>query len=168
MIGSRECCHGTVNSNIRAGSQRLHPPTASSKYFEMLSAPESLAIPAFASQRVRAASATVELSDRSPLRVVRLVFFLLEFAETGTLKRDQLMRQVAATIDRGLAESPASDDVVVDAASRFIVRGGRWKPTPVLAKSLTAAALGKVKCATVRFEAQGAMRPASRAATRRR
>jgi hypothetical protein len=148
-------------------SDRIHR-LPSSKYFEMLSAPESLTIPAFASQRVRAASATVELTDRSPLRVVRLVFFLLEFDETGTLKRDQLMRQVAAVIDRGLAESPASDDVVVDAASRFIVRGGRWKPTPALERSLSAAALGKVKCATVRFEAQGTMRPASLGATRRR
>ncbi len=120
------------------------------RYVEMLSSPQALRIPAFASQRVRAAEATVELVDRLPSQIMRLVFYMLEFDAAGVAQADQLMQQTAAAIDIGLGERGAKD-VVVDAASRFIVRGGRWKPTPALEKTLIAAALGELKCELVHF-----------------
>ena len=112
----------------------------------MLSSPKSLPIPEFASQRIRAAEATVELSKRQPSRVVRLVFFMLEFDERGALKVDSLMQQSAAALDTILSGHDRREGNVLDAHSRFVVSGGRWKPTAALHRLLSDAALGRIKC----------------------
>jgi hypothetical protein len=41
---------------------------------------------------------------------------------------------------------PAGTSTVVDATSRFVAQGGRWKPSRTLARRIEAAALGQVKC----------------------
>ena len=117
-----------------------------SKFSTMLSSPNSLVIPEFAAQRIRAAEASVELIDRLPSRVIRTVFFMLQFDAKGALRSDSLMKQAAAAIDTTLTGLSRRKDNVVDARSRFIAAGGRWKPTPALRKLLTEAALGRMRC----------------------
>jgi len=62
----------------------------------MLSAPSAYPIPQFAAQRVRGAEAVVEQSHRRPVKVIRMVFFMLTFSERGVLDTDALMQQAAA------------------------------------------------------------------------
>jgi len=65
----------------------------------MLSNPSAHPIPQFAAQRVRGAEAVVEQSHRRPVKVIRMVFFMLTFSERGVLDADALMRQAAAALD---------------------------------------------------------------------
>jgi hypothetical protein len=41
---------------------------------------------------------------------------------------------------------PRSDEIVVDAADRFVAQGGRWTPSRALQRRIDAAALEQVKC----------------------
>jgi len=111
----------------------------------MLSDPSAHPIPQFAAQRVRGAEAVVEQSHRRPVKVIRIVFFMLTFSERGVLDMDTLMRQAAA-LDTVHPQTRSNGSTVLDAQSRFVVSGGRWKPTPVLDAEIRAAALGKKKC----------------------
>ena len=77
----------------------------------------------------------MELVDRSPSRVIRIVFFVLEFDTRGALRSDLLMKQGAAAIDRTLGGRRPGEGNVVDARSRFVAAGTRWKPSPVLGSS---------------------------------
>jgi hypothetical protein len=50
-----------------------------------------------------------------------------------------------------LAVEPAlvdtkDDETVLDAATRFIARGGRWRPSTSLARTINEAALGQIDC----------------------
>jgi len=117
-----------------------------SRFAAMLSDPSAHPIPQFAAQRVRGAEAVVEQSHRRPVKVIRMVFFMLTFSETGVLNADTLMRQAAAALDTVYPPTRSSGSTVLDAQSRFVVSGGRWKPTPVLEAEIRAAALGKQKC----------------------
>ena len=103
-------------------------------------------MPQFAAQRVRGAEAVVEQSHRRPVKVIRMVFFMLTFSKRGVLDTDTLMRQAAAALDTVQPRTRSNGSTVLAAQSRFIVRGGRWKPTPVLEAEIRAAALGKRKC----------------------
>jgi hypothetical protein len=120
----------------------------------MLSKPAAHAIPQFASQRVRAAEAIVELIDRRPSRVIRVVFFMLGFDERGVVDADALMRQAAAALDTVHAMQPFSElsreAKVLDGRSRFVVSGGRWRPTSALQALFRNAFLGKKKCLSLR------------------
>ena len=58
---------------------------ASKKFSGMLADPSDHLMPNFAGQRVRMAEAVVELRDRRPERVVRLVYEILRFDEEGRL-----------------------------------------------------------------------------------
>ena len=115
----------------------------------MLLSPNIAVIPGFASQRIRAAEASVEVINRLPSRVIRTVFFMLEFDARGALRTDPLMEQAAAAIDRTLSELSPGEGNVVDARSRFIVGGGRWKPTPALRKLVTGGGFGENGCPSV-------------------
>ena len=123
----------------------------SSTFSAMISKPDANRLPQFASQRIRAAEAVVALKDRRPSRVVRLVYFILQFSEAGVLDTATLMREAAASLDAAYADvlSKKVDQAqtVIDAASRFIVKGGRWTPTAELNSAIRDAALGKRKCA---------------------
>ena len=112
----------------------------------MLSDPSAHPIPQFAAQRVRGAEAVVEQAHRRPVKVIRMVFFMLTFNERGVLDADALMRQAAAALDTVLPQTRSKVSTVLDAQSRFVVSGGRWKPTPALEAQIRAAALAKQKC----------------------
>ena len=116
----------------------------------MLSDPSAHPIPQFAAQRVRGAEAVVEQANRRPVRVIRMVFFMLTFNERGVLDADALMRQAAAAFDTLHAQTRSKGSTVLEAQSRFVVSGGRWKPTPAHQALFHKAALGKKKCLSLR------------------
>ena len=118
---------------------------ASAKFSRMVDDPESHRLTRFAGQRVRMAEAIVEVRDRAPVAVVRLVCEMLGFDAEGRLDRAAFIRQNAALAE--LAMSPviprleAEETAVIDAGSRFVARGGSWKPTPAQEREILRAAL---------------------------
>jgi len=122
-----------------------------SKFAAMLADPTAHPIPQFAARRVRGAEAVVEQAQRRPVRVIRMVFFMLAFNERGILDADALMRQAAAAFDTLYPQTRSKGSTVLDAQSRFVVSGGRWKPTPALEAEIRAAALGKQKCPVLKI-----------------
>ena len=122
-----------------------------SRFAAMLSDPSAHPIPQFAARRVRGAEAVVEQADRRPVKVIRMVFFMLTFNERGVLDTDALMRQAAAAFDTLLPQTRSNGSRVLEAQSRFVVSGGRWKPTPALEAAIRAAALGKQKCPVLKI-----------------
>ena len=123
---------------------------ANAKFFRMVDDPESHRLERFAGQRVRMAEAIVEVRDRAPVAVVRLIYEMLGFDEEGRFDRAAFIRQNAALAE--LAMSPviprldAEETAVVDAGSRFVARGGSWKPTPTLERVILRAALDQTPC----------------------
>jgi len=113
----------------------------------MVDDPESHRLERFAGQRVRMVEAIVEVRDRTPYAVARLVYEMLGFDAEGRLDRATFMRQNAALAE--LAMSPviprleAEETAVVDAGSRFVARGGRWQPSRSLEQEILRAALGE-------------------------
>ncbi len=119
----------------------------SAKFARMLDDPENHRLPRFAGQRVRMVDAIVELRDRVPCGVVRLVYEMLRFDVQGRLDRRAFERQNVALAELVVGEPPTNDaGAVVDASSRFIAQGGRWQPSPSLARRVRRAALGELKC----------------------
>ncbi len=120
------------------------------KFSGMLDDPERHRVPRLAGQRVRMAEAIVELRDRVPCAVVRFVYEMLAFDDQGRLDRGTLLRQTAARaellVGRVLVDPTTNDEAVVDASSRFIAQGGRWQPSPSLARRIHRAALGELSC----------------------
>ena len=120
------------------------------KFSGMLDDPERYRVPWFAGQRVRMAEAIVELRDRVPCAVVRFVYEMLRFDAQGRLDRRALVHQNAARAELFmspvLVDPTTSDDAVVDASNRFIAQGGRWQPSPSLARRIHRAALGELSC----------------------
>lgn len=127
---------------------------ATAKFSDMLDDPERHPVPPFAGQRVRMVDAIVELCDRVPCRVVRLVYQMLRFDAQGRLERRAFERQNAALVDLlvdvVVGEPTGNEAAVVDASNRFIAQGGRWQPSPSpspsLARRIRRAALGQLKC----------------------
>jgi hypothetical protein len=123
---------------------------SSAKFSRMVDDPESYRLERFAGQRVRTAETIVEIRDRVPCAVVRLVYEMLAFDAEGRLDRATFMRQNAAlaelTMGRVIPRSVTKESVVVDAGSRFVARGGRWQPSPSREREILRAALGELKC----------------------
>jgi len=123
---------------------------ASAKFSRMVDDPESHRLERFAGQRVRMAEAIVEVRDRAPYAVVRLIYEMLGFDAEGRLDRAAFIRQNSAlaelAMDRVIPRLEAEETAVVDAGSRFVVRGGRWQPSPSLEQEILRAALGELKC----------------------
>ena len=122
---------------------------ADATFARMLRHPGSHAIPLLAGQRVRMASLIVELISGVPVRVVRGTFATLSFDDVGCVDSGMFTRQQWALAD--LAVGPAlaetkDDERVLDAASRFVARGGRWHPPISLEHTLNEAALGRIDC----------------------
>ena len=123
---------------------------ASAKFSRMVDDPESHRLERFAGQRVRMAEAIVEVRDRAPYAVVRLVYEMLGFDAKGRLDRATFIRQNAALAE--LAMSPviprleAERTDVVDAGSRFVARGGSWQPSAALERQILRAALDETTC----------------------
>lgn len=121
---------------------------AGTKFSGMLRDPSSYPLPRFAGQRVRIASAIVELQDRVPYRVVRVLYEILRFDEQGKLDVGTFGQQNAALIDVMLESTltnNTSDTAIIDASSRFVAQGGRWNPSPSQEWRVCQAALDEIK-----------------------
>lgn len=123
---------------------------ASARFSRMVDDPESQRLERFAGQRVRMAEAIVEVVDRAPRAVVRIVYEMLGFDADGRLDRAAFMRRNAALAElamgRLMPRSEAKETAVVDASSRFVARGGSWQPSAALERQILSAALDQTKC----------------------
>lgn len=89
----------------------------------------------------------MELSGGLPIRITRMIYYVLTFDERGVLNKELHMQQEMAKYNLYLNEAiPTEDPNVLDAKNRFLNSGGEWKPTPVLEERLRDAGLGKLKC----------------------
>jgi hypothetical protein len=113
---------------------------------QLLRDPQHHSMPAMAGKRVRMADIVVQLENRRPVCVVRRVYFVVSFDEEGRLDAKRFLQQqwalVESALDPVLAE-PNHGDRILDAASRFIAQGGRWRPQADLAQRIDDAALGR-------------------------
>jgi hypothetical protein len=121
---------------------------------QMLRKPESHHISRFANARARMASVAIELLDRRPVRGVRRTFCILAFDGNGSMDSaafDQHQRAIVElALDPVLRPRLATSDVpatLVEAATRFVVQGGRWTPSRRVLRLIDQAALGRLKCA---------------------
>lgn len=114
----------------------------------LLRDPQHHTMPALAGRRVQMAEILVQLADRRPIQVVRRVYFVVGFDGAGRLDTTRFQEQqwalAESALDRVFA-APGDDDRVLDAASRFIAQGGRWRPSSELARHIDDAALGHVQ-----------------------
>jgi hypothetical protein len=96
---------------------------------------------------VRMASLIVELVGGAPVRVVRTTFATLSFDEDGHMDSGMFTRRqwalAESTLDPALV-STKHEEKVLDAATRFIAQGGRWRPSASLARTINEAAPGQV------------------------
>jgi hypothetical protein len=127
---------------------------STSKFDRMLRDPASHSLPAFAGQRARMASVVVELVASEPTRVIRTTYSVLAFDAEGRLDPGRFEEQQFALAESVVAPVIASsaDDSnqpVVDATARFIAQGGRWTPSPALARAIDEAALEQRPCGRV-------------------
>ena len=119
----------------------------SNRHFERLwDDSRGASIPQFAGCRVRWAEAVVELKDRRPFAVLRLVFCYLYFDHRGRLDRDKVMKDGALMMEAGIGSSaPTKSGSVIHASSRFAARRrdheAIWKPSTELNKAIYDAAL---------------------------
>ncbi len=113
----------------------------------MMRDPEAHRYPQFAGKRVRCMEAFVELSGGLPVRIIRMIYYVLTFDEHGEMNKELHLQQEMAKYNLYLDEAiPADGPNVLDGKNRFLTSRGRWKPTPVLEERLCNAALGKLKC----------------------
>jgi hypothetical protein len=101
-------------------------------------------LPQFAGCRVRWAEAVVELKNRKPVGILRLVFCYLYFDHQGRLDRDKVMKDGALMMEAGIGSfAPIKSGSVIHASSRFAARRrdheAIWKPSPELNKAIYAA-----------------------------
>ena len=122
---------------------------SSAKFNQMLRDPTSCRLTRFAGARVRMTDVAVELLDRQPIRVVWNTFGFLAFDDEGYFDSgtfDHHQRARAELAWAPLAAEPKGAAIIVDATTRFVAQGGRWKPTRTLQRLIDEAALGRVKC----------------------
>jgi len=118
---------------------------ASAKFSRMVDDPESDRLERFAGQRVRMADVIVEMRDRAPCAVVRLVYQMLGFDAEGRLDHATFIRQNAAlaelAMEHVIPRLEATETAVVEAGSRFTARGESWQPSAALEQKILRAAL---------------------------
>ena len=122
---------------------------SSAKFNQMLRDPTSCRLTRFAGARVRMTNVAVELLDRQPIRVVWNTFGFLAFDDEGYFDSgtfDHHQRARAELAWAPLAAEPKGAAIIVDATTRFVAQGGRWKPSRTLQRLIDEAALGRVKC----------------------
>ena len=125
----------------------------SAAFMRMLRQEDVARVPDFAGQRVRQASIVVELVDRTPSRMVHCTFCMLDIDADGLLDVARLNTQQFARMEDPLAparSASATGAPIVDAARRFVARGGTWEPDERLLRRIEAAALGRLQCPRVR------------------
>ena len=122
---------------------------AGTAFMRMLRQEDIARLPDFAGQRIRQASLLVELANRIPVRVLHRTFSILDIGADGLLDVARLNAQQMARMGALWApalQAPAPGAPIVDAASRFIPRGGSWEPDEKLWRQIDAAALGQLPC----------------------
>lgn len=125
---------------------------ASAAFMRMLRREDVARVPEFAGQRVRQASVAVETVNGNPARILHCTFSMLDFDRDGVLDVDRHLAQQFARVDDFFEPArPAHGEAgrIVDAASRFVARGGSWEPNQRLMRRIQAAALGQVSCPRV-------------------
>ena len=126
---------------------------ANAAFMRMLRREAVARIPDFAGQRVRQASVAVELVNGAPSRMVRCTFAILDIDADGVLDVERWTTQQFARVGDPFAPERAehgTTNLIVDAASRFIARGGSWEPDQPRLRRIEAAALGQLACPRVR------------------
>lgn len=118
---------------------------ARTKFTGMFDDPENHLMLRFAGQRVRMAEAIVELRDRVPYNIARLIYETLRFDEDGKFDRNTLVRQNFALAEHFLDAPTTNNTVIIDASHRFVAQGGHWQPSPKLERKIHQAALGEEK-----------------------
>lgn len=128
---------------------------SSAAFMHMLRQEDLARVPDFAGQRVRQASVVVQVVDGTPLRMVHSTFSILDIKPDGLLDVGRLNTQQIARLDVRFDLSRPADGIaggaVIDAAQRFVARGGSWEPDSRLLRRIEAAALGQVSCPRVRL-----------------
>ena len=128
---------------------------ASTAFMRMLRQEDLTRVPDFAGQRVRQASVFVQVVDGTPSRMAHSTFSILNIKADGFLDVERLNSQQIARLDVRFDRSSTADEVagrpVIDAAHRFVARGGTWEPDAPLLRRIEAAALGQVSCPRVRL-----------------
>jgi hypothetical protein len=128
----------------REGALYRLPSTALDR---MLDNPTRHRLARFAGQRVRSAEVVVEMKNGRPIAVLRSVFNMLTFKSNGTLVPPLQDQHVRARAELALAlDAPARHASVAEASTRFVARGGQWKPPAALARRIEQTALGRQKC----------------------
>lgn len=120
-----------------------------SAFERMLHDPKNHPLANFSGARVRMSDVAVELVGGRPVRVVWSTFDILVFDGAGRFDAQSYLRHQRACAELGVAQPLAEagrGGTVVDAATRFVVQGGCWSPSPALKRLIGAAALGHVKC----------------------
>jgi hypothetical protein len=138
---------------LLSADDRLHA-LASTAFMRMLRQEDLTRVPDFAGQRVRQASVVVQVVDGTPLRMVHSTFSILDIKPDGFLDVDRLNTQQIARLDAKFDRSSSANEAaspVIDAAQRFVARGGSWEPDARLLRRVEAAALGQVSCPRVRL-----------------
>jgi len=125
---------------------------SNTKFDQMLRRPAEHRLPRFAGARVRMASVIVGLEDRKSIRVVRTNFSILSFDKTGRFDLAAYEQPLRARMDLAfgaLRNETTGSMNVIEAADRFVDRGGRWEPSRAVARAIEQSALGLVKCERV-------------------
>ena len=145
-MGSTSFRFVLVNSN----NEIFRLPQA--RFERMLSCPPRESLAEFAGQRVRAAEVVVQLENRRPVYVCRVVYHYLHFGQKGELDYDRYMKDEVTVVEAG---SPyfnlkPHDPKVIEAAQRFAARrrdhGVWWRPSLELEEAIIQAALGQRRC----------------------
>jgi hypothetical protein len=137
---------------LLGGDDTLHG-LAGAAFMRMLRQQDTARLPDFAGQRVRMASLVVELVNRVPRRVLHASFSIVDIGTDGFLDVARLNAQQIARVDTSIASvlgDPSRGAAIVDAASRFVARGGSWQPDHQLLRRIEATALGRLRCGRVR------------------
>lgn len=122
-------------------------------FMRMLRRESDTRIPEFAGQRVRQASIVISLVGREPTTIVRCTFSILDIDENGVLDVERWdAQQVARVADPFASERSVCGDTpqVINAANRFIARGGSWVPEQALLNRIEQASLQKLVCPRVK------------------
>jgi hypothetical protein len=127
---------------------------AGTAFMRMLRREDVARVPDFAGQRVRQASIVVEVVNGTPTRMVHSTFSILNIDADGLLDVERLSAQQFARVDDPFEPAKPAQGTgspIVDAARRFVARGGIWEPDKRLLCRIEAAALGQVSCPRVRL-----------------
>ena len=115
----------------------------------MLREPGGYPIRQFSGARIRMIDMLIQLEQRQPIDVAWMSCHVLTFDESGCLDPSAFERHQRARVDLALAPLTGMSDhsaSVVDAATRFVARGGAWTPSPRMMQRLHDVVLGKASC----------------------